>query len=181
MYKKVDLFRKKEYIRWFLNTYKLKKPEMEKVLQTLLQNPELLEKVQFIEDIRNLSDAVLISTNDAQTISFILRLNNIYYYDVDEFLEQLNNYPPPELYVWLSFNRDYICSMCTEILSGPPKTYRQAMNQRVIQDLEQELHKKLYSKEVRRKELLMLIDRAIENNDTEMFVKLSEEYKKLVS
>lgn len=181
MKKQIDNFRKKEYMRWFLNTYKMKKPEMEKVLTTLLHNESLLEKVHFVEDIRNLSNAVLISSNDAQTISFILRVDNIYYYEVDEFLHQLNNFPPDNIYLWLSFNREYMCSMCSEVLEGSSANKKIALNQRVIADLEQEINKKLFSQEIHKKELLMLIDYAIELNDQNMFAKLSNEYKKLIS
>lgn len=181
MHNQVDIFRKKEYIRWFLNAYKLKKEEMEKVLIYLLHNPELLEKIHFVEDIRNLSNALLISANDAQTISFILRIDNVYYYEVDEFLDQLSKYPPEKLHVWLSFNRDYMCSLCKEILVSSPKTKKQALHQKIIEDLELEINKKIYADQIRRTELLMQIDYAIENNDQETFFKLSSELKKLAS
>lgn len=179
MHKQVDIFKKKEYIRWYLNTYKLKKPDTEKVLHLLLQETYLLEKVHFIEDIRNISNAILISTHDSHTISFILRLDNIYYYEVDEFINQLKNFPPDNIYLWLSFNRDFMCSMCKEVLVDSPQTKKIALNQRVIKDLEHEIHKSFFARDVYKKELLLLIDQAIETNDQELFYKYSEEYKKL--
>ncbi len=94
----------KEFIEWFLRTYGLKYEPARKLLEYLLQNRQLLQRIEFVEDIASFQNAALISAKDSPTHPFIFRWRGRVRYDIDEALADLHSTLPVRFRLWLSFD-----------------------------------------------------------------------------
>lgn len=170
---------KKRYINWFLKTYRLKRPELAAVLGFLTEREEQLAKTHFVENVRRLPNALIISAIDAPTVSFLCRINGSYYENVNEILAILDRNPPDELFVWLSFDREFMCSMCKTVLEVKPEVKDRIFYHQVINGLEDEIHNNYGLKEKRKAELMDEINDALRLKDRNLFYYLSAIYKDL--
>ena len=169
--------RKKEYIQWFLNRHHLKSPETSAILQYILENDQLLDRVSIVEDIRYLPDAILVSATDADTVSYLLRLNNTYFEYVQDFLAHLRAFPPDELFVRLSFNKDIVCYHCKNRQSE--YNTNNSMTDE-IWDIVARLEEDFGAREKQLKELLKLIDNSLDIGNQAEFYRLTSEYRRLI-
>lgn len=94
----------REFIEWYLRTYELKYEPARKLLEYLLQNRQLLQRVEFVEDIASFQNATLISAKDSLTHPFIFRWRGRVRYDVEEALADLHSTLPVRFRLWLSFD-----------------------------------------------------------------------------
>lgn len=94
----------REFIEWFLRTRELKHEPARRLLEYLLENRELLQRVEFVEDIVSFQNAALISAKDAATHPFLFRWRGRVRYDVDEALADLKSALPVRFRLWLSFD-----------------------------------------------------------------------------
>lgn len=175
------VYQKKRYIRWFLDTYELKNSRTAKILDFIANHDELLQKIYFVEDVRRLPNALIISSTDASTVSFLCRINDCYYEDVDEVIHILDTEPPDELFVRLSFNREFLCFICETVLDFKPDVGNKIFYHQVVRSLEEEMNRKIIKKQERKADLMSLIDNALENGDKENFIKLAEQFKDIVN
>ncbi|MHB9096114.1 MAG: YpiB family protein [Eubacteriales bacterium] len=173
------IMKKKRFISWFLETYKLKRPESAKILRFLGESDELLKVVHFVENVRQLPSALIVSAQDAATVSFLCRINNVYYENVDQIMAHLEYDPPEELFVWLSFDREFLCSMCDIVLGIKPEVENKIFYHQVVKKLEKELKFKVRGTKDRKHQLLAEIDTALEKRDKARFLDLSELYREL--
>lgn len=148
----VEIQQKRAFIGWFLEAFKLKKPDAARVLKHILESERLLRRVQFVDSVRFLPTAVLISSRDAKTVSYIMKIDNRYFEDVDEFIEDLVDTGEEVIYLCLSFNREIACAFC------PDKIMPQAP---------------------RRQQILRLIDETLDRRDRSEFMRLTGELKEL--
>lgn len=147
------------------------------VLQLILENEQLLERVTIVDDIRYLPDAVLISATDTDTVSYLLRLGNTYFEYVQDFVAHLKAFLPEELFVRLSFNKDIVCYHCKE---------RQGICESnagfdgEVWEIIARLEEDFTTREKQLKELLRLIDIALDVGNRFEFSRLTEEYRQLL-
>lgn len=179
MKRTVRLMKKKKFINWFLEAYRLKTPDAAKILEIVTANEDLLQRTHFVENVRSLPSAVIISAQGAETVSFLCRINNVYYEDIDEFISVLEYDPPEELFIWLSFNREFLCSMCDIVLGVKPDIDDKIFYHQVIKNLERELNFKVRDISERKKKLVSEIDQALVHGDKDRFMALSELYKEM--
>lgn len=171
-----NLTQKKNFLRWFLSKQQLKTPELSRLLHFIAESDDLLRKVRFVENIRYYSDAILVSAEDSNTIPYIMRIDNRYIFDVDEFIKALTSDPPSRLYIWLSFNRDYICSFCPNVID---RKGSRTLSKRQIRGLEREISEQVYLKELAKQKLMEQIDTALEKGCKEEFFRLTHQLKKI--
>ena len=175
------LYKKKKFINWFLGKYTLKKQEASRILDFMSSQERLLVNTYFVESVRHLPNALVISSTDAATVSFLCRINNEYYEDIDEIISLLANEPPEELFVWLSFDRDYMCSVCNTDLELVPEIREKVFYHQVVRALENEISQKILGREKRKAELLAEIDLALEKRDRDLFYFLSKRLKRFLT
>lgn len=94
----------REFIEWFLRTRELKYEPARKLLEYLMQNRQLLQRVEFVEDIASFQNAALISAKESQTHPFIFRWRGRVRYDVEEAMADLQSTLPVRFRLWLSFD-----------------------------------------------------------------------------
>lgn len=174
-----SVYQKKRYVRWFLDTYELKNPRTAKILNFIANDDELLQKIYFVEDVRRLPNALIVSATDASTVSFLCRINDVYYEDIDELIKVLEVEPPEELFVRLSFNREFLCFMCETVLDLKPEVGNKMFYYQVIRNLEDEINRRFYEKGKSKEVLITQIDEALLSGDRDLFQRLSAEYKEL--
>lgn len=204
----ISLMRKRDYLEWFLTNYTLKEEGLRPILEHMKDSRVILEKVRFVENIRPYDSGLLISSKDAQTVSYLLRIDGLYYEDLDEFFHALKNEQYDSLYVWLSFDRSYLCNLCeiqnpeTDALTQLDVKAASEKGKKVVkgivkpdikslgtskvsfQDTAKEvfldLEKEIQAKELRRLALLERIDDALDNRDERLFKALVLELKKII-
>ncbi len=174
------LYKKKKFINGFLSKYELKKPAASQILNFLLSRDRLLASTYFVENVRHLPNALIISATNASTVSFLCRINNEYYDDIEEIICLLDQDTPEELFVWLSFEKDYMCSACNTDLDMVPEIREKVFYYQVIRALEDEMGQKILDREQRKAEILAEIDIALEKGDRARFNYLAARYKKLL-
>lgn len=166
--------RKKKFLAWFMEKNQLKRPDTYQILQLLFHEEQLLRISHFVDDVRYLPNALIISAEGAPTVSFLCRINGIYYENVAEVTAVLINNPPEELYIRLAFDRELICCPCIEQLAEEPDV---EFSER-LKKLESELNRIAFLKEEKRLKLQAEIDDALEKRDRDRFYYLSDLYKK---
>lgn len=176
----VMVHKKKQLIQWFLNNFALKRPEAAKILNLFLRRDSLLINSHFVENVRNLPNALIISAVDSVTVSFLCRINDVYYEDIDEIMAIMEFAPPDSLYVWLSFDRDLMCSVCQTVFEVKPEVNSELFYYQVVKEIEQEIGTRIKVREECKQGLLAEIDLALDCQDRENFYKLSERYKELI-
>ncbi|PKM81489.1 MAG: hypothetical protein CVU89_09300 [Firmicutes bacterium HGW-Firmicutes-14] len=174
------VYKKKKYIDWFLEKHRLKRSDTAKILEFLIDNEELLIKTHFVEDVRYLPNALLISAVDSSTVSFLCRLNDRYYEDIDEIMNLLDSLPPEDFFVRLSFKSTVISSLQRAVLNNKQDIRRKIFYHQVVKRLEWELTRAIICKERHKTTLLAQIDLALQEGDKEKFFDLTAEFKKIV-
>lgn len=170
------IYKKKKFINWFLDTYRLKRPDSSRLLKFIMKQERILLNTHFVEDVRKLPNALMISATDAPTVAFLCRVRERYYDNIDEIIEVLASDPPEELFIRLSFDREFICSMCGTVIMKP-ETRDKLFYHQVVKDLEEEINRAFGEKDKRKDEMMAEINLALEKGDKELFNSLAEMYK----
>lgn len=173
------IHKKKKLIEWFLETHGLKRPESYKILRYLMDNRVMLSRTHFVENVRCLPNALIISAEGSTTVSFLCRLNNVYYENIDEIIAHLEHNPPEDLFIWLSFDREFVCSACSNVLMANPEIDESIIYYKVVGELEKELNLAFQAREKHKEKLLHEIDDTLEGGDRQRFLTLSALYKEL--
>lgn len=162
---------KKDYIRWFLKTQRLKREEARELLRLLLRSEELIARIDFVEDVTPYRDALLISAQGTGTYPFLFRTNGQVVQDVAQAMDLLRDSPPVRLKVWLSFGK----TAETQVESDDGTIRLLAHAQQLLAELQDE-----YAERERLAgELMDQIHDALASGDREMFTKLSTEYRRV--
>lgn len=156
---------KKDYIHWFLN-FRLKKAKAARLLLNLSHTPHLLNQVVFVNDISGKDNSILVSARGTSTFPFICRVNGLYYSDPEDAFEALLHLPEKK--------KLYLC------LSYPE---RPATPELLAEDSEvdDEMVKSLQAiwQKLAREEIMQEIDAALDNNDKEEFLRLTQKLKRI--
>lgn len=175
-----SLLMKKRYLEWFLETFSLKEPEAANLLRHIADDDDILEKVHFVDDIRGLPSAILVSAVHTGTVSFLYRLNDQYYENIHQVIHILNGTNLPEdIFIRLSFDKETFCLLCEKQVMQAPGVAEKLFYYRVIRELEQELNDRFKNREEQKNLIMKEIDVALATGDREGFYKLSAMYNQL--
>jgi len=158
---------KRQFVLWFLRTQNLKHKPAEKILKILAEDPELLARAKFVNDISSCRNALMISAEGTEGYPFLCRIDNQYYHLAEEAIEALRN-STSIIYVCLNFQRCFPCTipgLIANIETGETGNFAELA--------EQELEAYLKQKEQKRQQLLVAIDDALDRRDESAFLALS--------
>lgn len=163
---------KKDYIRWFLKTQRLKREEARELLRFVLRSEELIARIDFVEDVTPYRDALLVSAQGTGTYPFLFRTNGQVVQDVKEAMELLKGTPPRRLKVWLSFGKT---SEAGAVGSDDKSIRLLSRAQQILGEwaAEYDLRQKMAS------DIMEQIHEALQSGDRESFMELSAEYCKV--
>lgn len=174
----VTVSAKKDFIRWFLSKFQLKKKEGTWLFNYMLSDERLLERIHFTDDLRNRDKTMIISTICSQATPFQFQKQSKIYYDVERAFHDVRLNPDEEVYISLYFKDRLLCPQYLAVLEGRPME-GQRVSQEDVMSLMAEI---IIDKAIRKQRMKVLyeeIDKSLQAKDTSSFLTLSSEWKEL--
>lgn len=175
----VSVAEKKSFIHWFLENYDLQKKEAAWLLGYLHSNDRLLEKVRFVDHVRNLPKSMIISSCCSKMVPFRFTKNKRVYTDVETALDDIRAYPHEELYIGLYFKKRFSCSKFTAVLEVYSMEKHDLVQDHLL-SLFAEMLLDQAVKDFEKKRLYEQIDDALAKRDVETFLQLSKQWKEIL-
>lgn len=181
------LAQKREFIVWFLQNNRLKKPEAARILEFIRDNNRLLARIEFTDKISDKATGLMISAAHTATYPLEFRFNHGFYHKASDVLQILKNKVPRRLYLKLSFVCPPGCCLCADNHKPEPH-HKPALPKAKSSpgNLYQKARKILFeaaetamAREQQKNELLQRIDRSLELKNHLEFLKLSEMLRNL--
>ncbi|WP_342512207.1 ReoY family proteolytic degradation factor [Sporosarcina sp. FSL K6-1522] len=163
---------KKDFVRWFLKRYKLKRRECVWILNYLLSHEQLLQNVHFTDEAHYCPRAMVMSITDSDSIPFRFYKGNLMTADAEKSFHDLRLHPDEKMYIQLNFPNSHACPQYASVREENPylPSYLQvsARDKKIAAQLLEE------SVSTVTMELLMKrVDEALDANDREQFIALS--------
>lgn len=174
----VSVNEKKDFIRWFLNHYQLKRRECVWILNYLMSHDQLMEKVHFVEQAQYCPRGLIMSTHCVEEVPFRFYKENVMTTDAEKSFHDIRLNRDEEIYIQLNFhasNKAHQYAAVMEENPFMPKTLQINEKDRLIAErfLTESLEK------FRREKLLELIDEALDKQDKNAFNVLTQQLNRL--
>ncbi|QTD42172.1 ReoY family proteolytic degradation factor [Sporosarcina sp. Te-1] len=163
---------KKDFVRWFLKRYKLKRRECVWILNYLLSHEQLLQNVHFTDEAHYCPRAMVISTTNSESIPFRFYKGNLMTADAEKSFHDLRLHPEEKMYIQLNFPNSHACpqyAMVREENPYLPDDLQVSERDRKIAEQLLEESAATMSLEL----LMRRVDEALDENDRERFLVLS--------
>lgn len=169
----VSVMEKKEFVRWFLKRYQMKRRECVWILNYLLSHDDLLQKVHFVEEAHYCPRAMVMSVTESTGVPFRFYKGNLMTADAEKSFHDLRLHPNEDMYIQLNFplvppSPEYLAVL--EENPFMPKYLHINDKDRLI--AEEVLKSSMHS--FREDNILRQIDEALDANDKEKFIELSK-------
>ncbi|MGN7386617.1 ReoY family proteolytic degradation factor [Sporosarcina sp. SAFN-015] len=163
---------KKDFVRWFLKRYKLKRRECVWILNYLLSHEQLLQNVHFTDEAHYCPRAMVISTINSESIPFRFYKGNLMTADAEKSFHDLRLHPEEKMYIQLNFPNSHACPEYASVREENPflpvELQVSARDRKIAEQLLEESVASLSM------DLLMKrVDEALDANDRERFLILS--------
>lgn len=176
----VSVNEKKEFIRWFLNHYQLKKRESVWILNYLMSHDQLMKKVHFVEGAEYCPRGLIMSTHCVDEAPFRFYKSNIMTTDAEKSFHDIRLNREEDIYISLHFRSAYSSYQYAAVLEKNPFLPSNITTNEQDQIMaEQVLDFSLTT--YQRAQLLRQIDEALDCRDYEAFQKISEALNNLNS
>ncbi|ASV69203.1 ReoY family proteolytic degradation factor [Cytobacillus sp. FSL W7-1323] len=174
----VSVNEKKDFIRWFLNHYQLKRRECVWILNYLMSHDQLMEKVHFVEQAQYCPRGLIMSTHCVDEAPFRFYKENVMTTDAEKSFHDIRLNREEDIFIQLNFhaaNKAHQYAAVLEENPFMPKTLRISEKDRMIAErfLTESLAR--FQKE----KLLKEIDEALDKQDKERFIQLTTKLNKL--
>lgn len=175
---KISNSQKKEFIRWFLNHYQLKRRESVWILNYIISHDNLLSKLHFVDDITGCARACKMSTHCSEEVAFRFFKGSVMTTDAEKAFHDIRLNRDKELYLQLDFPSNITCDKYVAVLEQNPFLPIDHIEDNTFSG---EVDKFISSieKKHRRSKLMKEIDKALDNKDEKLFMSLSSVYKEL--
>jgi uncharacterized protein YpiB (UPF0302 family) len=170
----VSVYEKKNFIKWFLKNFQLKRREGVWILNYLLTDDRLLSNVHFVEEAHYCPRAIVMSSVDHQGIPFRYYKGNVMTNDAEKSFHDLRMNGHDQVYIQLNFpnvppHMNYIA-----VLEQNPHMPRQlTITEHDRLTAESVLDDSLYK--YQQQKLYDQIDAALDAGNKELFLQLSNE------
>ncbi|WP_144521247.1 ReoY family proteolytic degradation factor [Bacillus pumilus] len=170
----VSVNEKKEFIRWFLNHYQLKRRECVWILNYLMSHDSLMEKVHFVEQAEFCPRGIIMSTHCVDEVPFRFYKENIMTTDAEKSFHDIRLNKQQDLFIQLNFRSAYRSPEYAAVLETNPHIPKDLYENEKDKDLAEKVLE--HSIATFQKERLMKeIDEALDRLDQETFNKLARE------
>ncbi|TFE03218.1 ReoY family proteolytic degradation factor [Jeotgalibacillus sp. R-1-5s-1] len=173
----VSINEKKDFIRWFLAHYQLKKRESVWILNYLMSHDQLMEHLHFVEEAQYCPRGIVMSTNCTDDVPFRFYKGNVMTTDAEKSFHDIRLHRDDDIYIQLNFQASLSTHQYAAVLEENPfmpKYVKITDKDRIL--AEQFLKESLSS--FKKEHLMKEIDRALDNQDYERFQELTSELKK---
>jgi uncharacterized protein YpiB (UPF0302 family) len=100
----VTVAEKKHFLRWFLSNYQLQSREAEMLMRYIMTRENVLRRVHFVENFRQLPRVIVVATTCVQVAPFrYYRRNKAVSTDVEQAFLDLYQHPDEDVYIGLFF------------------------------------------------------------------------------
>ncbi|MFD2445847.1 ReoY family proteolytic degradation factor [Bacillus sp. CGMCC 1.16607] len=174
----VSVNEKKDFIRWFLNHYQLKRRECVWILNYLMSHDGLMEKVHFVDQAQYCPRGLVMSTHCVDKVPFRFYKENVMTTDAEKSFHDIRLNRDEEIFIQLNFQSSNQAHQYVAVLEENPfmpKHLQVNETDRAI--AEQFLNESI--KRFQREKLLSLIDLALDQQDQIAFIRLTEQLKKI--
>lgn len=170
----VSVNEKKDFIRWFLNNYELKRRECVWILNYLISHDNLLEKVHFVEFAHYCPRGIVMSTHCVKEIPFRFYKGNIMTTDAEKSFHDIRLNREEEIYIQLNFLDANKVHQFVAVLEDNPYLPDELLTTEKYGDKATSFLDNCI-KEFNKKRIMRQIDEALDNGDQDLFIKLSKE------
>ncbi|CAM3885857.1 ReoY family proteolytic degradation factor [Mesobacillus zeae] len=174
----VSVNEKKDFIRWFLNHYQLKRRECVWILNYLMSHDQLMERVHFVENAQFCPRGLLMSTHCVDEVPFRFYKENVMTTDAEKSFHDIRLNREEEIYIQLNFHASNKAHQFAAVLEDNP--YMLGNTQ--ISDKDRLIAERFLSDSIERfqkEKLTALIDDALDRQDKEAFKRLTEQLKRI--
>jgi uncharacterized protein YpiB (UPF0302 family) len=174
----VSVNEKKDFIRWFLNHYQLKRRECVWILNYLMSHDQLMKRVHFVENAQYCPRGLVMSTHCVEEAPFRFYKSNIMTTDAEKSFHDIRLNREEEIYIQLNFKSAYATYQYAAVLEENPfmpKSNRSNEKDKML--AEQFLNRTLLT--YQREKLLKQIDDALDQHNQKAFLALSDKLNKL--
>jgi uncharacterized protein YpiB (UPF0302 family) len=174
----VSVNEKKDFIRWFLNRYQLKRRECVWILNYLMSHDQLMKKVHFVEEAQYCPRGLIMSTHCVEEVPFRFYKENIMTTDAEKSFHDIRLNKDEDIYIQLNFSKSNASYQYAAVLEENPFMPKYLLineKDRII--AEQFLKSSIET--YQRQRLLDAIDEALDKNDKEEFRRLTSQLKNI--
>ncbi|HHY73181.1 MAG TPA: YpiB family protein [Bacillus bacterium] len=175
----VSVNEKKEFVRWFLNHYQLKRRECVWILNYLMSHDQLMKKVHFVEKAEYCPRGIIMSTHCVDEVPFRFYKDSVMTTDAEKSFHDIRLNRDQDIYIQLNFKASFTCAKYVLVLEENKfiPTHLQ-VNEKDQQLAQQFLEESLLS--FQRDKLLKQIDDALDKFDFDKFMFLSAKLNALL-
>jgi uncharacterized protein YpiB (UPF0302 family) len=105
----VTVSQKREFIKWFLNNYQLRRRESVWILNFLYSYEHLLEKVHFVENVSKTPRGLIMSTHCVNDVPLRYYKNGVMSTNAESCFHDIRLNRDEDLYVELNFKDKHNC------------------------------------------------------------------------
>ncbi|MDP4083870.1 MAG: ReoY family proteolytic degradation factor [Bacillota bacterium] len=174
----VSVNEKKDFIRWFLNHYQLKRRECVWILNYLMSHDQLMEKVHFVEQAQYCPRGLIMSTHCVEKVPFRFYKENVMTTDAEKSFHDIRLNREEDIFIQLNFHASNQAHQYVAVLEeNPYMPLHLQLNEKDGVVAEQFLHFSI--ERFQREKLLSLIDVALDNKDQKAFLELTKQLSKM--
>ncbi|WP_096200923.1 ReoY family proteolytic degradation factor [Bacillus sp. FJAT-45350] len=170
----ISVIEKKDFLRWFLNAYQLKRRECAWLLNYLVSDDGIMENVHFVEKAEYCPRALLISTTDVDNVAFCFHKQQHVSMDAEKAFHdiRLNNEEP--IYIQLNFQGSRTNPHYIAVLEDNP-FIPDHHEMTTVDGLVAEMFLDKVTTNYTKQRLKEEIDKALDENDMDKFYKLTKQ------
>ncbi|KAB2333674.1 ReoY family proteolytic degradation factor [Bacillus mesophilum] len=174
----VSVNEKKDFIRWFLNHYQLKRRECVWILNYLMSHDGLMEKVHFVDQAQYCPRGLIMSAHCVDEAPFRFYKGNVMTTDAEKSFHDIRLNREEEIYIQLNFHASNQAHQYAAVLEENPFMPKKLQ----ISDKDRIIAERFLTESIekfQKEKLLSLIDEALDRHDKDAFAVLTEQLKKL--
>lgn len=175
----VSSVEKRNFLKWFLENQRLKRSESRKVLEYIINNFHILEKVSFTEKIVLSGRTIVLSSQNSDEPGFLYYSNQNKTEEISRALGDLMMDPYAKVYIVVHFSGKMSNHRYLQLIESPVfENIRQYERfQKYEKEVDQIIGKMLLDKEI---EIVKnQIDAALDQKDGDLFRRLTAKLKEL--
>lgn len=170
----VSVIEKKDFLRWFLNKYQLKRRECTWLLNYLLSDDTIMERVHFVEQAELCPKALIISSTCVEDIPFCFYKDKHVIMDAEKAFHDIRLNLEEDVYIQFNFLGAMTHPKYVSVLEDNPFI---PINKEsaMVDELIAEMFLDKVLLEHQKKQLLVEIDQALDDGDEERFAELTKQ------
>ena len=116
----VPVMEKRDFLKWFLDQYQLKRRECAWLLNFLMSDEILMERVHFVEQADYCPKALVISASDVDSVPFAFHKNQHVTMDAEKSFHDIRLNRNEEIYIQLNFENKQAVPQYMTVLEENP-------------------------------------------------------------